>query len=209
MVCIVNSEATVLVVDDDPYMRDLLTRVFMDAGIAVRAFESARELLDTADLVSPAVLLLDMEMPGLSGLDLQGLLHARGVTLPVIFLTGAASVPQAVAAMRNGAVDFIEKPFDGDALVARIRLTYGRHVAPDSSGERESDHETRLASLTPRERAVLALMTTGQTSKMMARELGGSFRTIEIHRSRVMAKMGVSTLADLVRITIATDMEKG
>ena len=198
-------DPAVLVVDDDPYMRELLTRVFVDAGIAVRTFGSARDLLDNADLSKPAVLLLDMEMPDVTGLDLQGLLQERHVTLPVMFLTGASTIPQAVTAMRNGAVDFIEKPFDRDALIERIRLIHARHVAPDTQSDHAPDHEMRLASLTPRERAVLTLMVKGQTSKTMARELGGSFRTIEIHRGRVMTKMGAGSLADLVRITVVAD----
>lgn len=200
----VRQPARVLVVDDDLFMRDLLTRMFVNAGVLVEAYASASELLSAADLRSPGVLLLDMKMPILTGLELQRLLREEGVTLPVIFLTGASSVPLAVAAMRNGAVDFIEKPFDAAALVARVNQTYARHVRPGLPDEQFLAPETqlRLAILTSRERDVLGLMVTGQTSKEIARELGGSFRTIEIHRGRIMKKMAAASLADLVRMTL-------
>jgi FixJ family two-component response regulator len=191
----------VLAVDDDENTRALLANLFDEAGIAVRTFASAAELLDSGDLRSPAVLLLDILMPVVSGLELQRLLRERRVTLPVIFLTGASSVSLVVSAMRNGAVDFIEKPVDRDTLVARVRLAYESYVdrGLPFAGGTTRDFQARLASLTPREREVLRLMVTGRTSKMMARELGGSFRTIEIHRSRVMIKMGAASVADLVR----------
>lgn len=198
--------ASVLVVDDDVFMRDILQRLLVNAGISVSTYASGCELLEQADLVEPAVLLLDVKMPAMSGLELQALLRDRGVVLPIVFLTGASNVAMAVTAMRNGAVDFIEKPFDAAALVARVGEIYDRHVEPHPAEiVSATEHGLRLASLTPREREVLNLMVTGRTSKMIARELGGSFRTVEIHRGRVMVKMAVASLADLVRITMRAD----
>ena len=194
---------TVLVVDDDSFMRAALRRVFTIADIPVETFASATELLDTADLSAPAVLLLDVMMPGMTGLELQAILQERGVRLPVIFLTGAADIPMAVTAMRNGAVDFLEKPFDNAVLVERVRQTLARCAEPARLQARPPDPDCarRLSTLTPRERVVFERMIEGKTSKVIARELGGSFRTIEIHRARIMSKTGAVSLADLVRMT--------
>ncbi len=197
----VTPDPTVLVVDDDGYMRDLLEQIFVNAGIAVRTFGSAAELLSDADLQARCVLLLDVKMPGMSGPELHAVLRERRIDVPVIFLTAAADVPMAVAAMRNGALDFMEKPFHPASLVARVRDAFARYEAhlgplPDATLAH------RLNSLTPREREVLELMVTGATSKRMARILGGSFRTIEFHRGRVMVKMKADNLADLVRMNL-------
>ena len=199
------SRPTVFVVDDDGFMRELLARVLPDAGIPVRTFASAFDLLAEVDLRAPCVLLLDVQMPGMTGLELQAELRDRGVDVPVIFLTASANVPMAVAAMRDGAVDFLEKPFDTDTLVARVRQTLARLEA-DSAQTPEREYGKRFATLTQREREVHDLMVTGQTSKMMARAIGGSFRTIEIHRTRIMGKMAATSLADLVRMAIEADV---
>lgn len=194
-------DPTVLVVDDDSFMRELLQRVFENASIPVQTFESAEALLARADLRSRCVLLLDVKMSGMSGTALHQLLRDQGIDVPVLFLTGVADVPMAVAAMRNGAADFIEKPFHNAALVERVRHSFSRlDAAPGFVPEGEL--ATRLESLTPREREVLDLMVTGASSKHIARALGGSFRTIETHRGRVMTKMGADSLADLVRMTL-------
>lgn len=199
---------TVLVVDDDSFMRAALRRVFVAAHIPVETFDSAADLLATGDLSGPAVLLLDVMMPGMTGLELQSLLQKRGITLPVIFITGASDIPMAVSAMRNGAVDFLEKPFDNTALVERVRQTFARLAEPVTQPAHlpHPDHTRRLSTLTPREREVFERMITGMTSKMIARELGGSFRTIEIHRAHIMSKMAAGSLADLVRMTFDVDV---
>ena len=202
------SPASVLVVDDDDFIRALLRRVFTDAGLKVETFASAADLLARADLRSHAVLLLDMAMPDMSGLELQALLRQRGVTLPVIFLTGSSDIAQAVVAMRNGAVDFLEKPFHADILIDRVRHALALDAkAPYVARASGNDYARRLHTLTVREREVMDLMITGKTSKMIAQDLGGSFRTIEIHRTRVMSKMAAASLADLVRM--AFDAEAG
>jgi two-component system, LuxR family, response regulator FixJ len=200
----VNLVPTVLLVDDDRFMRELLKRAFSEVGIALQMFASALDLLASADLSSADLLLLDVRLPGMSGLELQLHLLERNVDLPVIFLTGSSGIPIAVEAMRNGAVDFLEKPFDMALLISRVRRTLGRRdkttrFAPDR------DFARLLENLTPREREVLDLMVTGKTSKRIARDLGGSFRTIEIHRARVMTKMGAANLADLVRMHIGAN----
>jgi two-component system, LuxR family, response regulator FixJ len=196
---------TVLAVDDDAFTRVLLNKLFVEAGLAIETFESAQDLLDHANLGRPAVLLLDMKMPGLSGLELQSLLRKRGVALPIVFLTGSSDVAMAVEAMRNGAADFLEKPFDGLVLVERVRRSLdaflrgaeGSATASDSAAESTA----RLRTLTTREREVHDWMILGKSSKEIAIELGGSFRTIETHRARVMSKMSAANLAELVRMS--------
>ena len=201
-----NGIGKVMVVDDDPSMRAALARVLVAAHIPVELFASGADLLAYGVLKPPAVLLLDVKMPQMSGIELQALLRERGITLPIVFLTGAADVPMAVTAMRNGAYDILEKPFDNIELVARIReaLLHARESVPALPPRRgNADYIQRLATLTPRERQVHDLMVSGKSSKKIARDLGGSHRTIEIHRSRVMRKMGADTLADIVRLMFA------
>ena len=193
---------TVLAVDDDSFVRDVLQHAFAAAGMAVQTFASAADLLASGRLHAPAVLLLDVKMPGMTGLELQALLRERGIALPVIFLTGMADVPMAVAAMRAGAVDFLQKPFVNAVLVERVRRAFARCAeAPvRTARDPDSDYARRLSTLTAREREVYDRMIVGKTSKTIAAELGGSFRTVEIHRTRVMEKMAAAHLADLVRM---------
>ena len=194
----------VTAVDDDGFMRDLLARVLAGAGMEVASYGSAAELLGAGDLGSATVLLLDVKMPGMSGLDLQDLLRRRGIDVPVVFISGAADLAMAVTAMRNGAADFIEKPFEGASLIERVRQAVARHADRVATSDRPADPLvlTRFETLTPREREVFDLLVTGMSSKLIARELGGSFRTIEIHRAQVMRKMAARHLPDLVRLSI-------
>ena len=198
---------TVLVVDDDAFMRSLLQRIFSDAGIQVRTFESARRLLDEADLQSPCVLVLDVVMPGMSGPQLHSLLRERGFTAPIIFLTAKADLETAVTEMRNGAADFLEKPFDHASLISRVRQLLARYDPP-SIPSPGNDISIRLNSLTPRERAILDLMIAGASSKRIARALGGSYRTIEGHRGRLMRKMDAASLADLFRMNMVIRLSR-
>jgi FixJ family two-component response regulator len=200
----VNQVPTVLVVDDDDIARKLLEHCFREVGMAVRTFASAQELLAAADLSLPGVLLLDVQMPGMSGLELQLLLGERGIDMPIIFLTGSSGVSVAVTAMRNGAVDFVEKPFQNADLVNRVRQTLTRFDAQANPAS-DPEYARRLSTLTPREHEVLTHMLTGRTSKQIARQIGGSFRTIETHRARVMNKMATTNLSDLVRKSIESD----
>lgn len=194
----------VLVVDDDGFMRELLHRVLAGAGMQVASHGSAADLLSAGELPSATVLLLDMKMPGMSGLDLQDLLMRRGIDLPVVFISGAADLTMAVTAMRNGAADFIEKPFEGALLIERVRRAVARHADRLAPTQHLADPlvMARFETLTPREGEVFDLLVTGMSSKVIARELGGSFRTIEIHRAQVMRKMSARNLSELVRMSI-------
>jgi FixJ family two-component response regulator len=194
----------VLVADDDSFMRDLVHRVLAGAGMQVMSYASAAELLGAGNLASTSVLLLDVKMPGMSGLDLQDLLRHRGVDLPVVFMSGASDLELAVTAMRNGAADFIEKPFRGALLIDRVRRAAALHTDRKLTTGRLADPVVmaRFETLTAREREVFDLLVTGMSSKLIARELGGSFRTIEIHRAQVMHKMGARHLSELVRMSI-------
>ena len=193
---------TVFVVDDEEAMRNALRRALVQSGLAVQAFASGREFLDHYRPVPAACLLLDMKMPEMTGLELQAILVERRIDLPVIFLTGAADVPAAVQAMKAGARDFLEKPIANEVLVARIRQCMASQTAPVHTGN-DDRFERGQAQLTPREAEVMQLMLTGKTSKVIARALGVSHRTIDIHRGRVMDKMGAETLADLVRMELS------
>lgn len=196
-------QPTVFVVDDDESMRSALRRTLSQGGLAVQAFASGADFLADYRPTPTACLLLDMKMPVMTGLELQARLNQRRIDLPVIFLTGTADVPAAVAAMKAGAQDFLEKPFDNEVLVARVRQCITahaqRHLAP-SDGDR---YENGRALLTPREAEVMQLMLTGMSSKTIARELGVSHRTVDIHRGRVMEKMQAETLAELVRMELS------
>jgi len=192
----------VLVVDDDEFMRAALKRMLVGAGFRTEVFSSAEDLLSHGDLTPPGVLLLDVKMPGMSGIALQAELRERRVGLPVMFLTGASEIPLAVEAMRNGAVDFLEKPVERADLVQRVRRASMLGQAAAAAPAAAADHERRLATLTPREREVHDCLVTGLTSKLIAIELGGSFRTVETHRARVMSKMGAAHLAHLVRMAV-------
>lgn len=190
----------VLVVDDDDGMRSALQRLLTRGGLGVDAYATGAQFLAAARFDRPGCIVLDVGMPQMSGLEVQAQLKRRGVMLPVVFLTGSADIPIAVAAMREGAVDFIEKPFDNDDLVQRVRAA----IEHDQRSRRRQQERTaitaRLEKVTPREREVMELVVTGKTSKQIARDLGASHRTVEIHRARLMEKMEAATLADLVRM---------
>lgn len=192
----------VMVVDDDASMRSALRRLFASAHIASEHYASGAEFLAHAQLERPGCIVLDVGMPGMSGLEVQARLKQRHVDLPVIFLTGSAQIPIAVAAMREGAMDFVEKPFDDDDLVARVRNVIEAHRRERPGEVARREVRRRLQLLTPREREVVEQLVLGKTNKEIARALGASHRTIEIHRRNAMAKMGAPTLADLVRMRL-------
>lgn len=189
---------TVFVVDDDSAVRESLSLLIRSMALPVETFDSARSFLDDCDPARPGCLVLDIRMPGMSGLELQDLLARRGVRLPVIFITGHGDIAMAVRAMKSGAVDFIEKPFNDQQLLERINqaLELDR-VARESHDELEG-MRARLALLTPREREVMQRIVAGQANKVVALDLGLSERTIEIHRAKVMAKTAAGSLAELV-----------
>ena len=194
--------ATVFVVDDDESVRGSLRFLLRSAGLESRAYGSAPEFLTAYDPAQPGCLVLDVRMPGMSGLDLQQELNLRGAILPVIFITGHGDIPMAVEAMQHGAHDFLQKPFRDEDLIERVRRALAKDAKARSALEEHKAIQARLGSLTPREREVLALMVRGKPNKIMAHELGVSQRTVEIHRARVMEKSGASSLAELVRMVM-------
>jgi FixJ family two-component response regulator len=195
----------VLVVDDDDGMRAAVIRVLGRAGIDGRGYGGGSDLLAQTSVDAANCIVLDVAMPGMDGLAVQAALKARGVAAPIVFLTGSADIPVAVAAMREGAVDFIEKPFDNADLVARVRSAIEHQARQRRHDAGLADAQARLRQLTAREREVFQRVAAGKTSKEVARELGVSHRTVEIHRARVMEKMGTPTLAELVRMQLLVE----
>jgi two-component system, LuxR family, response regulator FixJ len=197
-----DSEATLYVVDDDSTVREYVTWLLESAGWAVKTYDSAQSFLDDYTPTSPGCLITDVNMPGLSGLDLQRELANRSISLPIIMISAFAEVPMAVRAMRDGAIDFLEKPFDGQTLIERVRNA----VAADRQ-RREEEAEraavtTALAKLTPRQRAVLDGLAEGKPSKIIAADLGVSPRTVDVHRFRLMHQLGAQSLPDLFRLVL-------
>jgi two-component system, LuxR family, response regulator FixJ len=197
----------VTIVDDDEAVRSALRLLLRSVGLAARTFGSAEEFLAEFDPAQPGCLVLDVRMPGLNGLELQERLNLRGAVTPVIFITGHGDVPMAVEAMQQGAFDFLQKPFRDQDLLDRIRRAIARDAELRAKLAHRDQIEARRATLTPREREVLALMTRGRPNKLMAVDLNLSQRTIEIHRARVMEKMNADSLAQLVRMTLMLEQD--
>ena len=196
---------TVFIVDDDEAVRGSMKLLLKTLGLATQAFASAQEFLATFNKDRAGCLLLDIRMPGMSGLELQEELNARGAMLPIIFITGHGDVPMAVEAMQRGAMDFLQKPFRDQDLLDRISEALAKDRAGrELLGNRERIR-ARVAALTPREREVMALVTQGKANKVIAADLDLSQRTVEIHRAHVMEKMGANSLAHLVRMAIEMD----
>ncbi len=195
-----SSDAIVFVVDDDSSVRSALKRLIKSVGHKVTTFSSAREFLDHDHPDAPSCLVLDIRMPGLSGLELQEQMAALGLNMPIIFITGHGNIPTSVRAMKAGAVDFLEKPFDDQALLDAIHHA----IAKDTQAKREQteirDIKQRVTSLTPREYEVFSFVVTGMLNKQIAFDLGTSEKTIKVHRARVMQKMSAESLAALVRL---------
>lgn len=199
-------EPIVFVVDDDEAVRHFLRGLIVSVGLRVETYASAREFLDAVRPGSPGCLLLDIRMPGMSGLELQRELAERSIGLPVIILTGHGDVQLAVHAMKAGAVDFIEKPFNNELLLDRVQKAVAESVDADSARLKRDEVTSRLDLLTPRERQVLDLVVAGETNKGAARRLGISEKTVEIHRARVMDKMRAKSLVDLVKTVAMVDL---
>jgi two-component system response regulator FixJ len=195
-------EATVFIVDDDEAVRAGLGALLTARGFDVRSFASAGAFLAAQPSSANACLLLDVRMPGMSGLELQRELKGRGIALPVIMITGHGDVPMAVAALKGGAVDFLEKPFDANMLLAAIDEAFRRVSAPGGRLPAGDVLAQNAAQLTPREREVMDLVVSGLANKAIATRLQIALRTVEIHRSRVMEKMGARHLSELVRMAI-------
>ncbi len=196
------TEPRVHIVDDDEAMRDSLKWLLESRGLQVELYASGEAFLAAFNDGFCGCLVLDVRMPGMNGIDLHGQLQARGSTLPVIFITGHGDVPMAVSALKKGAVDFIEKPFNDQDMLRLIESCLKQDRAAAARRAENASVAQRLKSLTQREREVLALIVAGKLNKQIADELGISIKTVEVHRSRVMEKMGASSVAELVQLAL-------
>lgn len=194
------STPTVFVVDDDRAVRDSIQWLVESIGVDVETFDSPKRFLETCKPDRPGCLLLDVRMPDMSGVQLQEILRKRGFTLPVIVITGYGEVTTAVRAMKQGAVDFVEKPFNDQALVELIQKCIERDAVDRETFAQRAQIRGRLALLTPREREVMDRVVAGKSNKEIAKQLDISLKTVEVHRSRVMQKMQAHSLAELVQM---------
>jgi FixJ family two-component response regulator len=203
------SPSTVFLIDDDPSVRRALARLIKSAGYQVQTFVSAREFLDRMpDAARPACLVLDVRMPGLSGIDLQRELRLTNPILPIIFITGHGDIPMSVKAMKDGAVDFLPKPVKDEDLLRAIEQALARAVHDRAELDETEDIQSRVEKLTPREREVMNLVVTGRLNKQIAFALGIVEKTIKVHRARVMDKMQVDSVAELVRLADRAGIRK-
>lgn len=201
------AQPTVFVVEDDEAVRRLMRTLLHSVGLNTATHGSAQEFLAQYNPQQSGCLVLDVRMPGMSGLELQQLLNMRGAILPVIFVSGHGDISMAVEAMQHGAFDFLPKPFRDQDLIDRVQRAIEKDKTNRASLREKDRIRERFESLTPREREVLNLVTSGKANKVMAADLGVSQRTVEIHRARVMEKMGAASLAQLVRMVM--DIESG
>ncbi|MGE0114576.1 MAG: response regulator transcription factor [Steroidobacteraceae bacterium] len=201
----VSPSPMVFIVDDDPAVQQALRLLFRSAGYRVEIFNSGAQFLDAYNEQMSGCALLDVRMPGMSGLELQEKLNARHSILPVIFMTGHGDVPMAVTAMQAGALDFIQKPFDDQDLLDRVAQAMARDEHNRSVLLEKHEIRKRLESLTVREHEIMNMVVDGKANKVIAGDLQLSQRTVEIHRARVMEKMLATSLAHLVRMVIAVN----
>ena len=193
----------VFVVDDEEAVGDSIAMLLRTVGLTARVYRDPRAFLGDYRPEQPGCLLLDVRMPQMSGLELQQELIRHNVTLPVVFITGHGDVPMAVEAMRAGALDFIQKPFNDDELIRRVQKALEEDARERELLQRREEIERRWKELTPREREIAGRIADGQANKVVAAELGISVRTAELHRARILQKMGVRSLAQLVRMLVS------
>lgn len=196
------TEPTVFVVDDDEGVRDALALHLDLAGLRVRTFPSADAFLTMIGPEDRGCAVLDIRMPGMDGLSLQAEMVRQGISLPVIIITGHGDVPAAVTAFRAGAVDFLQKPFDEDRLIERVREAIERDARDRRQRQEQDDARQRAATLSPREREVMLLIAEGLSNKHVALRLEIGVRTVETHRARVMEKMGAGSVPELARLAL-------
>jgi len=199
-----SAQACVSIVDDDMLVLRSLGRLLQSAGFAVRTFSSPHELLESRGAASPGCIVMDLSMPGLSGLELQEALARAADPRPVVFISGQGSVDTSVAAMKAGAVDFLTKPLDDGRLIGAVNAAIEKDRAAREAHAARASVEARLATLTKREREVLELVVAGKLNKQIAAELGTAEKTVKVHRACMMRKMQVDSLAELVRLWTAT-----
>lgn len=200
-------EPTVFVVDDDPAVLKSLSRLLRASQFNVVTFGSPQEFLERHDPHTPGCLVLDVAMPGLNGLELQETLSVKGSAIPIIFLTGHGDIPMSVQAMKGGALDFLTKPVHDKDLLKAVEAALEEDRIERQSRAELDDIRERLATLTPREREVLIHVVSGQLNKQIAYDLGTVEKTIKVHRARVMEKMKVGSVAELVRLTERAGIE--
>jgi two-component system response regulator FixJ len=203
------SDGCVYVVDDDDAVREALSGLLEAGGYLCRSFSSAQEFLRAAPTLRPGCLIADIRMPGMDGLELQQLLVERALHFPLIIVTGHGDVPLAVRAMKGGALDFIQKPFNAKAILESTKSAMSRVAEPQQANRLAVEAGSRFESLSQREREVLQGLLTGLPNKTIAHELGLSPRTVEIHRARVMEKMRARSLSELVRLGLAAGLQPG
>ncbi len=194
--------STVFIVDDDEAVRDSLSFLMQSVGLPTETFDSADSFLQANPVGRAGCLLLDIRMPGMSGLELQGLLGERDIRLPVIFISGHADVPMAVRALKAGAFDFVEKPFNDQLLLDCVQRAIEADRQQRQSEAQLDEWRERMASLTPREREVMELVVDGAANKVISATLGVSLKTVEAHRARVMDKLKADSLSNLVRMCV-------
>ena len=192
----------IMVVDDDAGVRSAMRALLKSVGLDSQLYNSAQEFLSAYHPGQPGCLVLDIRMPGMSGLELQQQLNLRGAVIPIIFMSGHGDIPMAVEAMQHGAFDFLQKPFRDQDLLDRIQRAIVKDAERRAALGEHARIQTHLDTLTAREREVLDLMTQGRQNKAIAQELGVSPRTVEIHRARVMEKMNAQSVAELVRMML-------
>lgn len=201
-----SNNRTVYLVDDDAAVRHALGTFLTGAGYSTRDFDSAEAFLESLDATASGILVLDQRMTGMTGLDLQQVLVERGMDLPIIFISGHGNVSLSVMAMKAGAVDFIEKPFSNEVLLANIQEASRKLELQEKKRRRKEAITRRYETLTPREKEILAFIVEGTSNKDLAERLQISNRTIEVHRSRIMHKMQAASLPELVRMAALCDI---
>ena len=202
-------DAVVHLIDDDEAVRQALAFMLTASGFAVRIYELATAFLEVTATLQPGCIVTDVRMPGMDGLELQRQLRARKISMPVIVITGHGNVPLAVEAMKEGAVDFIEKPFSKEMLLSAIKIAVDQQSRNTRRDEEVREIQTKLATLSTREREVLEGLVAGQPNKTIAYDLKISARTVEVHRANLMMKMSATSLSDLVRMTFVARTAAG
>ena len=195
------SEPIVFIVDDDKAVQQSLSMLVETVGLNAQTYSRAEDFLDAYDPAQAGCLLLDVRMPGMSGLELQSKLAAEGINIPIIIVTGHSDVPMAVEAVKAGAIDFIEKPFRDQVLLDDIQKALEQDALDRREQTERADIEAKKALLTPREREVMELLVVGKSNKVIAYELGISQKTVDFHRAHIIEKMQVGSVVELVRLT--------
>lgn len=194
------SNQTIYILDDDEAFRDSLQWLLESNGFQVKVFSCAKDFLESCSTERPGCLVLDIRMPEMTGLELQQTLNQKGIRTPVIFVTGHGDIPMAVSAVKNGAIDFIEKPFNENSMLELIGGALLLDAKRREEGEQQAVIYSRLAKLTAREAEVMECVVAGKTNKLIADQLGITVKTVEAHRSKVMDKMKVNSVAELVQL---------